>query len=895
MGWTLRHLRQRVQVLVAAFSRSSRWYRFGFSVLLGLGITVVCMTQVRAATTVLLQYGDLKLSVPLAELQVFTETGEPSAALQDFLQKTQEDPKLVRQWLTTSNSPRLGSVLPEDFVLYQINKTLGDPLGREELEPLRSALAKAYTNDQAFSVMEVLEQYPKPEVRLTLSSLQRAYTDIGLIMTRIEPVFNVARQLLPELVCDCAITASNVDQVLDPTLLSEMATLSGITKPSGIAKPGNLSPVGLSAVGSSIANRADQSDQSDALVVQPVSYTPLQQGDKLLLASSRSRTVNPSYADKRLVFAFGPIRPSISIGELTEFAATGKLSRGWRFYLNLANIDRENFRAALTRPVKINARFLDSTLNSLLGEFALYEIGQIVQTPSGRANIQALRSTMVLSALNDDHFSVLELLQNYPTQQVLVNGLRLARVGSRVSQLRGQGATNLASELEGWMLQVQASAAENVCDCPAGVGISPLLEAPLPEIAPTTTAQFLPAGWQPVPSHREDRGIIKVVWLTGTPYEMGFQHGQLLHDEIASIGTKVISAARFAAKGFALGRLASKRTYPDLIEECQGLVDATQDLGIDMDVCMVMAYADVYQEILGYTLPQELFWEGCNQMVAAGQATLDGRLYHGSSVDNGKPVPYVMNHPVLFIRQPNTGLPHVFVTYPGVVWPNSGMNVAGITLGLDTAHPHSPEELSLYGRSNVQIMGKILQTATSFEEARTLMENQPRVRANLIMISDGRSQQAGVFEFTGKSLEVRTMPDSGVLYMTNHFASPEMYEKQPLPPAPSSLSRFERFKQLLEPNQPSSYYGRITPEVVASVERDRVNPYTQVASPPDVFDDNASLGGNGSLRQAIYDPSGLRVWIAAGQAPVPENPFVCLPVGEFLGFPNATPCESPAM
>lgn len=847
-----------------------RWRRVGLSLLLGFGMALVIISRATAATTVLLQYGDLKLSVPLAELQSFAQQGEPSAELQEFFQKTQEDPKQVRQWLTTSISPGLGAVLPEEFVLYQINKTLGDPLGREDFPSLKTALAQAYDGDRAFSVLEVLEQYPKSEVRLTLSSLQRVYADVSLIVTRIEPVLAVAKQLLPELVCDCAITAEAI-------------------------------PDKKFAVPASLSEPADQRDN------KTIAYTQAQTAIKSLFAfeaiedtatTQQLVAINnaPAYADKNLIFAFGPIRPSISVGELTQFVETGALSRGWRFYLNLANIDRENFRQALSREIAVDGKFLDQQLNSLLGEFLLYEVGQIIQPPTGGAKIQALRSSLVLSALRDHRFSVLELLQNYPTRQIQINGLRLARLGRSASRLRAQGLAGVASSVEDWLLQVQASAAESICDCEqAPTTITPLIEAPIPTISTASVTPFLPANWQPVASHREDRGIIKVVWLTGTPYEMGFQHGQLLHDEIASIGQRVINVARFAARGFALGRLASKRTYPDLIEECRGLVDATQDLGIDMEVCMVMAYADVYQEILGYTLPNELFWDGCNQVVAAGSATSDGQLYHGSSVDNGTPVPYVMNHPVIFVRQPNAGLPHIFVAYPGVVWPNSGMNVAGITLGLDTAHPNSPEELSLYGRSNVQIMGKILQTATSFEEARTLMETQPRVRANLIMISDGKSQQAGVFEFTGKSLEVRTMPESGVLYATNHFVLPEMYEKQPLPPEPSSLSRFDRFKQLLEPDQPSSYYGRINPAIVAQIERDRVNPYTQEASPLDVFDDNASPGGNGSLRQAIYDPSGLRVWIAAGEAPVPENPFVCFAVGELLGFPNATPCESPEM
>ena len=122
-----------------------------------------------------------------------------------------------------------------------------------------------------------------------------------------------------------------------------------------------------------------------------------------------------------------------------------------------------------------------------------------------------------------------------------------------------------------------------------------------------------------------------------------------------------------------------------------------------------------------------------------------------------------------------------------------------------------------------------------------------------------------------------------------------MYEKQALPVDESSQSRFERFKQLLEPGQDTSYYGSIDVAKMAKILRDRTNPYTGAVSPSDVFDDDASPGGNGSLRQAIYEPGALRMWVAAGQPPVPENPFVCFSVGELLKFPNAAPCEKSSL
>jgi hypothetical protein len=511
-----------------------------------------------------------------------------------------------------------------------------------------------------------------------------------------------------------------------------------------------------------------------------------------------------------------------------------------------------------------------------------------------------------LSAVSDNRLSFLEVLQHYPTPQIHLHANQLAQLGQGITSFIDRAGTGVVLDLEDWWLSLQAASLGNrvvtrctpanqpIASTPASAAVPAF--PPEPEITAETIAQFLPANWQPVLSHRDDRGRVKVVWLQGTPYEMGYQHGQLLHDEIATVGNDVLSALRFAGRGLALGQLATTRSYLDVVEECQGLADATADLGMTLDACMVLAYGDVYQEMFSSTLPSILFWNGCSQFVATDQATVDGHLYHGSSLDNdGSPVAYILENPVVFVRQPQNGLPHVFIAYPGVVWPNWGMNVAGITIGLDTAHPNSPNELSLAGRSNVQTMAEILKTATQFADARTLMESQPRARANLIMITDGKSRQAGVFEFTGQSLSVRELQQNGVLYTTNHFVLDQMYAKQPLPPDQSSISRFDRFAQLMEPNGSASYYGEISPSIMAKIGRDRVNPYTLESSPLDLFDDDASPGGNGSLRQGIYDPERLLLWVAAGEPPVPKNPFVCFSLGELLNFPNAIPCSFPAI
>lgn len=846
----------------------STWQRFGLGVLCGLGITLfLWVSQGQASEMVLLQNRDLKVQIPFADLQAFAADQETSPAIQQFLDDTDQNPAEVQQWLTTPLRPSpLTKGISPDFILIQINKTLGDPLGRENLTPLKTAFEKSLNESREFTILQLIENYPEPSVRLELSRLERVYSDVELLVTRIEPILQLAKDFFPALDCNCTPVESSAN------------------------RQGTLGAIAVSQPSTQLTHPKTWKSDNETVGTQSTS-------ENLRIALEPSDS--PALTNKNLVFQFGPFGRSIPMADLTRFAETGELSSGWQFFFNVAGVDSEAVRAALNEEISVELGFLDRTLNGLLGEFLLYQISQVVHTPSNTTNIQALRAATILSVAEDNRLSLLELLQQYPTQEVHINGTRLARIGQSASRFQSSGGVRTAVvSLEDWLVQLQASAVEHRCACPEGetAALAYPTAVTTPSISKEDVAAFLPPNWQPVASHREDHGSIKVIWQQGTPYEMGYQHGQLLHDEIASLGPDVLGALRFAGRGLALSYVSTQRSFPDVIEECRGLTAATEDIGMTTDACLVFAYGDVFQELFGNTLPNMLFWNGCSQWVAAGEATVDGRIYHGSTLDNDTaPIDYIMNNPVVFVRQPEEGLPHIFITYPGVVWPNWGLNVAGITLGLDSLKPRSADELVLDGYSEVQIMAQILRTATNFTEVREMFEGYPSARANLIMATDGKSKDAAVFEVVGNNVGVRELQENGVLYVTNHALMENVFEQQQKPLNDSTLRRFERFGQLMEPDGISTLYGTIDSAVMAQIGRDRTHPETLEPSPFEVFDDDASPGGNGSLRQGIYDPERLLLWVAAGQPPVPENPFVCFSLGEMLGFPNATPCASPSL
>lgn len=143
-------------------------------------------------------------------------------------------------------------------------------------------------------------------------------------------------------------------------------------------------------------------------------------------------------AAEKVVLKYSAIRVTLQVSELEIFAETGKMSPGLEMLLGKAKKDPEAIRSSLTRPVKVSQRFLDETLNSSVGKIILDEVGQVIRTPSGKANREALREALVLSATNDNEITLLETMKNYPAAEIDVEGDRLVEVYGKLVALSEQ-------------------------------------------------------------------------------------------------------------------------------------------------------------------------------------------------------------------------------------------------------------------------------------------------------------------------------------------------------------------------------------------------------------------------------------------------------------------------
>ncbi|MEG4207547.1 alpha/beta hydrolase [Microcoleus sp. Pol7_A1] len=143
-------------------------------------------------------------------------------------------------------------------------------------------------------------------------------------------------------------------------------------------------------------------------------------------------------AAEKVVLKYSAIRMTLPVSELEIFAETGKMSPALEMLLGKAKKDPQAVRSSLNRPVKVSQSFLDRTLNSQVGEIILDEVGQVIRTPSGNANREALREALVLSATNDNEITLLEAMKNYPTPEVYVEGDRLVEAYGKLVALSEQ-------------------------------------------------------------------------------------------------------------------------------------------------------------------------------------------------------------------------------------------------------------------------------------------------------------------------------------------------------------------------------------------------------------------------------------------------------------------------
>jgi outer membrane lipoprotein-sorting protein len=266
------------------------------------------------------------------------------------------------------------------------------------------------------------------------------------------------------------------------------------------------------------------------------------------------------------------------------------------------------------------------------------------------------------------------------------------------------------------------------------------LGAGIPSLPPATGTRQL------VATHGKGRLEMhdgtRVLFLSGTPEEMGAQQGTLLRSEIRRVVDRILYGVGVGSS-FDKGRWffgeieeAVRRTGP--------FVDPRHTR--EMDAIAAAAGLDREEVRLSNFFP-ELFH--CSGFALLGKATEGARIYHGRVLDYLRGVGLEENAVVAVIR-PDEGNAWVNLSYAGFVGSVTAMNEKQLAIGEMGGRGEGHWD----GKPMAQLMRDVMEKTSTIDEALAHMRSTPRTCEYYYVLSDAKSHRACGIKATPDTFEV---------------------------------------------------------------------------------------------------------------------------------------------
>jgi len=308
---------------------------------------------------------------------------------------------------------------------------------------------------------------------------------------------------------------------------------------------------------------------------------------------------------------------------------------------------------------------------------------------------------------------------------------------------------------------------------------------------------FLEGGWL------EEQDNITILHVSGSHYEMGYQHGFLLQEEVQQNIRAFLTYAEdnhLTLSGL-LGFWNISRPYVpyEYIEEIQGIADGA-NISFDDIIASIMAI--------------EYLDHGCYGIAAWGPATADGSLYHARSFDlpstlqdpvSGR---YAHENTVLVVRDPDNGSASLCPSIAGSFHTGGGMNSHGVSLGIQICWS---KDQTFEGNPYHFRVQEVLDSATTAEEALQILNtnrthgfnfvvSQADPAAGFALEQTDNLTYNGTYDGTVESISPFWSIDH-VVRRTNVFLEPTIAATQRTPYNPSGFIAFLKllFKQKSNP------------------------------------------------------------------------------------------------
>lgn len=291
----------------------------------------------------------------------------------------------------------------------------------------------------------------------------------------------------------------------------------------------------------------------------------------------------------------------------------------------------------------------------------------------------------------------------------------------------------------------------------------------------------------------KDKRKLKIVEVSGNPYEMGVQYGSACPEisRMLNMTHQMFGgpdkARAIINKFVPLYLPATEKYAPEIVEEMKGMA-----AGAKVD------FQDIFFLNITYEISTPSVLGGCTAFAAAGNATLNGEIIAGQNFDYLKPWEEFM---VLLKMAPAKGPRILAVTSTGCLG-LFGLNSAGISLNLNLLK-NKDSLVPLGGVPTHVILRKLLMSETISEAIAAIASADGRAAKNYLLAN----KQGDIIdiETTKNDLEI-LFPERGILTHSNHFKTSRFKSADLMPVfLPDSYIRSYRLSQLMERD-----YGHIS-------------------------------------------------------------------------------------
>ena len=382
----------------------------------------------------------------------------------------------------------------------------------------------------------------------------------------------------------------------------------------------------------------------------------------------------------------------------------------------------------------------------------------------------------------------------------------------------------------------------------------------------------------------ERRGELYILHLKGSPYEIGYQHGILMSEEIrqgvVDLYADPINGGRktHSPLSWLIKQYLNKKVYnpiekaqpQQLIEQLKGIADGS---GVPYKrifkanhhtaVIMTMTPVLIKQNFKKFN-KLGIQIGACSTFVATKEATINGKTIVGRNTDysgvEGWP-----KYQTIFFVEPEDGFKYVQVGTAGIIMWAPGMNENGMVV---CAHYMIYDDIKPNGWSIAAFTDELLRKAENLDDAIKILNSNPRGVSCGFVVTDGRRKDAFAAEISTQKATIRKLEENKII-MTNMAVSDEKREidfvsKYNL--NEGCPGRYLRLTQLIKEN-----YGKIDPSLAAEFMGDHIRITTNTER-------NAYgiLAVNDNVNSMVFSPEELKLWVASGLAPVCNNPYIGL-------------------